>query len=642
MKRTHKILASVLSGVLLAALCACGGGGGGGGGTVTPITPPVSLVITTTTMPDAVQGRAYSATIAVTGAVGALKWAISQAPGVQFPTGLAIDANTGVLSGTANFALFASFMAQVSDSQGHSAAKVLQIIADPPLSAATSTDTQVNEYTDLFNGVRLNLFGGVFPYTARVVGGALPAGLRVHPSGLAIVGSAFQLGAFSATVEIRDSFSPPEVVTQVVNVTVVPASLTIANSLPTRLLVNVPFSGRVVARGGTGPYTFSLPINNSLPPGMSLDSATGSFSGTPVQAGSWGFIVDVADSSTPARSVRGFFSGTTDAARGRNDTPAAATPLIGGAIGGSISPYIDPPNGAPNPADGDYYKIVSAAGLIVKVSTFVQTENLLDTVLEIVDGNGIRYNTCRQPGDTATVFNTACLNDDIGGTPHNTASSLDFQVPGTAGSTTTFYAHVIDWRGDARPDLTYFLHAIGANLPLSITTTALKPVDVGTSYFDFVNTVGGSGTNTWTLTAGTPPPGITLQQPFGQLSGFATTAGSFPFTLQVTDTSNPPQVATAQFTINVFPALAITTPAAWPDACVNQPYSFTVQATGGAPVRTFILFTFPPMPVSINQTTGVVSGTPTTTGLFPGLLQVQDSGGGVVQQNVSLNVKTCP
>jgi hypothetical protein len=85
----------------------------------------------------------------------------------------------------------------------------------------------------------------------------------------------------------------------------------------------------------------------------------------------------------------------------------------------------------------------------------------LDSVIEIVDSSGTRFSTCRQ-GNSSGLFNQSCLNDDID-LGIMLDSRLEFQVPGEPGTPQTFYIHVLDWNGNARPDFFYDLVISGAN-----------------------------------------------------------------------------------------------------------------------------------------------------------------------------------
>jgi hypothetical protein len=158
----------------------------------------------------------------------------------------------------------------------------------------------------------------------------------------------------------------------------------------------------------------------------------------------------------------------------RNDALSTATPLSNIMILASISPYSDPSTAGP---DIDVYSAIAAPGSIVNVgvtshSEFAKPQNppydSLLPVVEIVDGNGVRYQTCGgQATPIAVSFNMPCINglpgSSSGGSLFGTAAGQSFQVPGTGTAPVTFFIRISDARGDARPDFIYSLILNGVN-----------------------------------------------------------------------------------------------------------------------------------------------------------------------------------
>jgi hypothetical protein len=75
-------------------------------------------------------------------------------------------------------------------------------------------------------------------------------------------------------------------------------SLTISPATLTDPVLNTPYSAQLSASGGSEPYTFSLAVGSELPPGLSL-SSSGEINGTPTTSGSYSFVVDCIDATTP-------------------------------------------------------------------------------------------------------------------------------------------------------------------------------------------------------------------------------------------------------------------------------------------------------------------------------------------------------
>ena len=108
-----KSLVSVLSIIALGVgLLSCSGGGGSGGG------GGATFAITTTAAPFGVVGNAYSATLVTTGGTAPLTWILV---GGVLPTGLSLNAGTGVVSGTPTAAGNSTVTFTVTDSTGKTA-----------------------------------------------------------------------------------------------------------------------------------------------------------------------------------------------------------------------------------------------------------------------------------------------------------------------------------------------------------------------------------------------------------------------------------------------------------------------------------------------------------------------------------------
>lgn len=640
MKNRYPVL-TLLAGALL-FWTACGGGSTGTSNSATPSfsTPPA--ITTDATLPSALQGHSYSTTLTATGGSGALHWTIAHvSPSTLFPDGLQINADRGVISGTANFSGTAGFLATVSDSASppHSASKNFTVTAYQPLTAAaTQPDREIAQFQPVVASV--NVSGGVPPLQFKLSSGALPPGIKLNAQSGMFTGIPSTMGTYQFSVAIQDSFSTPETASTSLSWTVVPPPLTLAGSFPFHIPVNVPFQGMVVANGGTPPYTFST-STTSLPPDLTLDSSTGQVTGTPTRLGRFTFEVAVTDAT--ATRARVTFGVSIEPKLGRNDTIQTATLMGNGIFSASISPYIDPPAAGVRPGDNDYYKLRAATGSIVHVETIAKRNSdgiPTDTVLEIVDANGVRLNSCRPPGDTSTNFSSPCLNDDISSSPHVQDSALDFQVPANL---TEFYAHVLDWRGDARPDMTYAISVSGAVDPLKIFP--IEPLPGATNGFVYNQQLfaqGGTSPYVWSVTSGSLPPGFSLASSSGAITGTSTTNGSYAFTIQVADSGNPAQTASRDYTIGVGDPVKIASSATLPDACVNQPYFFTLQTSAGVPPFTWFFSPASWPAINLDIYTGTFSGTATTTGTFTGALAITDSAGSRDNQSVSLTVKTCP
>src|SRR5581483_3182680 len=163
--------------------------------------------------------------------------------------------------------------------------------------------------------------------------------------------------------------------------------------------------------------------------------------------------------------------------------------------------------------------------------------------------------------------------------------------------------------------------------PLSITTTSLPSGTVGKTYSTTLKAAGGTPPYSWTVSAGSLPPGLALNATSGILSGTPTSSGTFTPTIQVTDTSSPKLTASKPFTITIQGGTALTiTTTSLPGGKVGTAYSSTVKASGGVlPYTWSIISGTHPTGLSLGATSGTISGTPSASGSFTFTIQVADS-----------------
>jgi hypothetical protein len=138
---------------------------------------------------------------------------------------------------------------------------------------------------------------------------------------------------------------------------------------------------------------------------------------------------------------------------------------------------------------------------------------------------------------------------------------------------------------------------------------------------------GGNPPYNWSLALGGLPPGIALDAKTGLLAGIPTRAGTFSFTLEVTDSTFAGRGTAMQslsLAVETQP-LSILTPAL-PDGKVGEPYDIRMEASGGTlPYTWSVLDGSLAAGVSLNPLTGEIAGTPTEAGTSLVTIQVMDS-----------------
>jgi hypothetical protein len=171
---------------------------------------------------------------------------------------------------------------------------------------------------------------------------------------------------------------------------------------------------------------------------------------------------------------------------------------------------------------------------------------------------------------------------------------------------------------------------------LEIVEDAVAPATLGQAYSQTLTANSVTSLNppagapvqaTWTLASGSLPPGIALS-PEGVLSGTPTTEGSYGFTVMA---KNGGPSETRDLGISVRQPMSVKSPfgpAVRPNAEVGLRFSATATATGGSGKYEWSIESGDlPAGLTLDKTTGAVSGTPRAAGRANFVLVASDEDG---------------
>ena len=174
--------------------------------------------------------------------------------------------------------------------------------------------------------------------------------------------------------------------------------------------------------------------------------------------------------------------------------------------------------------------------------------------------------------------------------------------------------------------------------PLGIVTTGLPDGSGGSTYNQSFVASGGKAPYTWSITSGSLPTGLTLTASTGTVSGAPATSGWSNFTVQVKDANN--NVATTAFSLYINQPLSIVT-TSLPGGYVGIPYNQTLTCSGGTPPCNWsIIGGSLPAELTLNPTSGVISGTPTLSGTGSFTVQARDAGNVTASVPLSIVITT--
>ena len=529
----------------------------------------VSIQLTDTTiriilkpLPDGTEDQSYTANLEAERGTG-LTWTV---PEGELPPGVRLDAATGALLGTSTRAGKFDFTIRVTDALGlFDEAPVTIRINPAPLPPKITTTTLPNGTVGAPYRATLVAVDGTGAPTWSVVTGAgtLPDGLQLIAATGVITGTPTKEGRATLTVRATDTtpLSDEQVLTITINPAPVPPTIT-TTTLPDGT-TEAKYNAQLTATGGTGELTWTV-VAGGLPDGLKLSDA-GAITGTPTKNGTFGFTVRATDTMPLSREK----ALTITIKEAPKPPVITSTTLPGGKVG---DPY--------------------SATLTATSTNGAVTWRVSKGVLPV-------------------GFSLGATTGVITGTP-------------TAVGTVDFTVRATDAAGLFAEQL-LFIQIIDKPKPPIITTTTLLGGTVNVAYQAKLTATGGTGAVTWSVVAGALPGGLTLNATTGSITGTPTAAGTVGFTVRATDTT--PLGSEKALTITIQPPIlppTITTDSV-PAGRVGEVYSTQLTATSPNGAVTWSVSTGAlPTGLTLNGTTGIISGTPTEARTFDVTVRATD------------------
>ena len=609
-----------------------------------------AIAITPAALPATTAGATYLQSLTATGGVAPYTHAItagSLPPGITLSTG-------GALSGTPTTSGTFAFTVTATDGNGQSGAQAYTLVVAVPV-LGISPATLPAGTTGTAYSQALTIAGGIAPYTVTQTG-TLPNGLTFNAASRTFSGIPTQAGTFPLTVTVTDSTGgTPATASVAYTLDIAAPALALSPAAGTLVApYAAPYTQAFVASGGVGPYAIAL--SGALPDGMTF--AGGTLSGSPTSPGNYPITVTATDTGSTGTgapfTVSHAYVLTVPTPSVVLDPPTLPAPIAAVAYAGTVTasggaaPYTfavtagSLPPGITLAADGtlsgtsnqvgDYVATISATDRHGLVGSRSYAMTIAAPALSMTPAAGTLPAPYAAPFSQAFVASggSNAFSYAISGTlpaglafSGNTISGTP-TAPGSYPVTITATDSVLT--GTGAPFSIARQYTIEVPAPaIAIDPATLPGTTAGLAYSQAISATGGSAPYAFAVATGALPTGLALGSN-GTLSGTATSAGTFDFTVTATDRFG--QSASRAYTLVVaVPTLALT-PATLPAGIAGTAYSQALTIAGGIAPYTVTQTGTLPSGLVFDAATRTFSGTPTRSGTFNISVTVTDSTGG--------------